>query len=75
MPSQTRPLPAALAARYPVLAIADIISDTAVARSAAGIRAALEAKDIQTLFDLVLQGANTLADIVLVIVLGGFLFQ
>jgi arginine decarboxylase len=47
MSSQTRPLPAALAARYPVLAIADIISDTAVARSAAGIRAALEAKDIQ----------------------------
>ena len=47
MPSQNRPLPAELAARYPVLAIADIISDTAVARSAAGIRAALEAKDIQ----------------------------
>ena len=47
MPSQNRPLPARLAARYPVLAIADIIIDTAVARSAAGIRAALEAKGIQ----------------------------
>ena len=47
MPSQNRPLPARLAVRYPVLAIADIIVDTAVARSAAGIRAALEAKDIQ----------------------------
>jgi arginine/lysine/ornithine decarboxylase len=47
MPSQNRPLPARLAARYPVLAIADVVSDTAVARSAAGIRAALEAKGIQ----------------------------
>jgi hypothetical protein len=47
MSSQTRPLPAALAARYPLLAIADIGSDTAVARCAAGIRAALDAKDIQ----------------------------
>lgn len=47
MSSANTSLPADLAERFPVLAIADVASDTAVARSAAAIRAALEEEDIQ----------------------------
>jgi penicillin V acylase-like amidase (Ntn superfamily) len=47
MASANTPLLAHLAARFPVLAIAEVVNDTAVACSAAAIQASLEAKDIQ----------------------------
>ncbi len=47
MVANNTPLPPNLAQRFPVLSVADVTGDTAVARSAAAIRAALEEKDIQ----------------------------
>ena len=47
MVSNGTPLPPNLSQRFPVLSVADVTGDTAVARSAAAIRAALEEKDIQ----------------------------
>ena len=53
------PLPHSLAQRFPVLVIAEVGSDTAVAHSAGEIRAALEARDIQVILAPSLEDGET----------------
>ena len=59
MKSPARPLPSSLAKCFPVLVIARVDSDTAVARSAGEIRAVLEADDLRVILASSLEDGET----------------